>query len=315
RYDQPWVGDAVEFFLDLRPADQLGKADYAEGVFQFFFIPADERTTQPTWLLSKPRTPFSSDLALSSRRTPQGYALEVRIPWRSFGAYAPKPGSAVGLDLGLDDVDIAQATERKAQMMWAGTSRNFVDASGFARGRLALPPSASAPAEPTRVNLLPNPSFEIDLDSDDALTVKDGWREMLADWKDTTGSCLWDRSVARTGRASASIRGVTTHRTWESPPIPVSNDTAYRASVWAKTQNLGQGQARLFVACFNADGKWVGNAATSANAADNSDWQQLTAQVPAGKLPAGTTVVRIDLGLRGPTQGTVWFDDAAFGVE
>ncbi|MBM4049655.1 MAG: hypothetical protein FJ279_31555, partial [Planctomycetes bacterium] len=226
RYDQPWVGDAVEFFLDLRPADQLGKADYAEGVFQFFFIPADERTTQPTWLLSKPRTPFSSDLALSSRRTPQGYALEVRIPWRSFGAYAPKPGSAVGLDLGLDDVDIAQATERKAQMMWAGTSRNFVDASGFARGRLALPPSASAPAEPTRVNLLPNPSFEIDLDSDDALTVKDGWREMLADWKDTTGSCLWDRSVARTGRASASIRGVTTHRTWESPPIPVSNDTA-----------------------------------------------------------------------------------------
>jgi hypothetical protein len=254
-------------------------------------------------------------VALSSRRTSQGYAVEARIPWRSFGVYAPKPGSAVGFDLGLDDVDDPKATERKAQMMWAGTWRNFVDASVFARGRLTLPPSVAVAAEPSRVNLLPNTSFEVDVDGDRAFDIKDGWREMLADWKDTTGSCTWDQSVARTGRASVAIRGVTTHRTWESPPIPVSNDTAYRASVWVKTQNLGQGSARFFVACFNADGKWVGNAATSPNAADNSDWQQLTASVPAGKLPSGTTVIRIDLGLRGPSQGVVWFDDAAFGIE
>jgi len=284
-------------------------------VYQFFFVPPDERTQTPTWCLWKSDAPFASDVALACRRGPQGYALEARIPWHNFGGFAPKPGRALGFDFGVDDVDSPQARERKAQLMWAGTERNFVDASHFARGMLAAQPTATrAVAQPAAVNLLPNPSFEVDVDGDGAFDNKDGWRHQLADWKDTTGSWQWDRATGHTGRASLAIRGVTTHRTWESVAIPVANDTAYRASAWIKTAGVDEGLARFYIACFSATGKWTGNVAASQNVREDGDWRQVHAAVPAGKLPDGTTVVRVDLSLRGETTGTAWFDDVDFRV-
>lgn len=314
RYSEPWNGDAVELFLDLRPPARLGEATHSAGVYQFFLIPPDETTGRATWRLWQPKSPFSSALDLAGARSADGYTLEARLPWCSFGPHAPAPGQPIGIDVCIDDADAASPAVREAQLAWAGTARNHVDASGFARGLLAAAPASITSRCDEPVNLAPNPGFEADLDGDGAISVADGWRGVTADWGDTTGSWIWDRSVAHEGRGSVAIRGVTTHRTWESVDFPMLPGAGCTASAWIRTRDLGDGGARIYVACFSSEGKWVGTVAHSETVSGTSDWRQVTIQVPPGKCPADTAVVRVDLALRNAPQGIAWFDDVTFSV-
>ena len=313
RYDKPSLGDAVELFLDLRPGDALGRAEYGPGVYQFVFVPPDQTTPEATWQLKQYKPPFCSTLDLVGRRTSGGYALEGRIPWDAFGPYAPKPGQLIGVDLGVDDVDTPQARTPQVQLFWAGTADNSVNASLF--GRATLPsnptPIRSQPsAQPT--NLLPNPGFEADVNGDAVFDYRDGWTPTLADWHDETGLWDWDSSVSHTGKHSLLIRGVTTHRTWESASVPVCNRTTYRASAWLRAEKLGEGSARIYVACYDEEGKWTGTVVAAGLPPGAVGWQQVEAIVPAGKLPEKTAVARVNLSLRAAPEGSAWFDDVRF---
>jgi len=312
RYSEPWNGDAVELFLDLRKGDRLGQAEHGDGVYQFFLVPPDAKTPDATWRLWQPKSPFASVLTLAGGRSDGGYTLETRIPWASFGPHAPQPGQSVGVDVCLDDADAATPVRREAQLAWAGSVRNHVDASGFARALLPAQPQPIIAEVAEPANLLANAGFEADLDGDEDFAVADGWRQVTADWGDTTGTWAWDRTVAHAGSASVAIRGVTTQRSWESVDVPVLPGTSYTASAWIRTKDLGAGTARIYAACFSREGKWVGTVAQSETVAGTSDWRLVRLTVPSGQCPAGTAVIRIDLALRNAPQGTAWFDDVAF---
>lgn len=309
RYNEPWNGDAIELFLDLRKGDQLGQAEYSDGVYQFFLIPPDDKTPYATWRLWQPKSAFAPVLDLVETRSDKGYRFEVKIPWRSFGPNAPLPGQAIGIDLCIDDADGTEPAKRQAQFAWAGTVRNHVDASGFARGLLQSDPVPVAISAGTGGNLAPNPSFETDLDEDVTIGIVDGWHGVTADWGDTTGSWDWDRKTGHDGSASVLLRDVTTHRAWESSDIPVLSDMTYTASAWIKTKDLGAGIARIYIACFDPAGKWVGSVAHSETVSGTSDWTRVQLQVPPGKCPAKATVMRFELSLRNAPHGTAWFDD------
>lgn len=315
RYDSPSTGDAVELFLDLRQGKSFGQAEYGPGVYQFFLIPPDPLTPTATWQMGKSQSPFSGELDLAGQRTAHGYVLEARLPWNAFGPHAPKPGQRIGLDFAIDDVDTPQATARKAQLVWAGLVRHFGDASRFGSADLASNPApihSKLPKQPG--NLLPNPELEADLNSDGSIDHQDGWRPTLANWNDTTGSWSWNSQVAHTGKHSLSIHHVTTHRTWESASVPVSKQTNYLASAWIRTENLGEGTASIYVACYDENGKWTGTVAHSPTLTGTNDWRQVEVTVPAGKLPARTAVIRVDLSLSKAPAGSAWFDDVEFRV-
>ena len=166
-----------------------------------------------------------------------------------------------------------------------------MDASGFARGLLAAAPAPITSRCDEPVNLAPNPGFEADLDGDGTLSVADGWRGVTADWSDTTGSWLWDRSVAHEGRGSVAIRGVTTRRTWESVDFPMLPGAGCTASAWIRTRDLGDGGARIYVACFSSEGKWVGTVAQSETVPGTSDWRR-SRSMYCRHVSADTAVVR-----------------------
>ena len=150
------------------------------------------------------------------------------------------------------------------------------------------------------------------MNDDEVFDQRDGWRPTLANWYDETGFWDWDSTVAHSGKHSLSIRGVTTHRTWESAPVPVCNQTTYRATAWIRAEKLGEGSARIYVACYDEQGKWTGTVVAAGLPPGAVGWQQVEAIVPAGKLPERTAVARVNLSLGKAPEGTAWFDDVRF---
>ncbi len=154
-------------------------------------------------------------------------------------------------------------------------------------------------------NFAQNPSFESDRDHDEG---PDGWTPNAFD---SAATLAWDKSVARTGRASLEISdpGTADSKDWQksaarwtSGKRPVEPGTGYTLEVWVKTQDVtGRASARL--AWFN-DRRWLSESPASP-VGGTSDWQKLTLTADA---PAGADGVSIYLELaRG--SGSAWFDD------
>ena len=98
----------------------------------------------------------------------------------------------------------------------------------------------------------------------------------------------------------------------ESASVPVCNQTTYRASAWIRAEKLGEGSARIYVACYDEQGKWTGTVVSAALAHGAVGWQQVEAIVPTGKLPEKTAVARVNLSLGKAPEGSAWFDDVQF---
>ena len=59
----------------------------------------------------------SEEISVSVRRTPEGYAVLLDIPFTSLGG-APQPGAVWGFDLIVNDRD--RGVRRDMQMIWSG---------------------------------------------------------------------------------------------------------------------------------------------------------------------------------------------------
>ncbi len=154
-------------------------------------------------------------------------------------------------------------------------------------------------------NFAPNPSFEEDLDRD---TRPDGWEgnAFLS-----SGRADWDRSVARTGRASFRLsdpgrsdsndwkRSVVR---WSSTELPVVPGTKYVLEVWVKTRAV-TGSVRALLS-WQQDRHWL-DQANSQPLTGTSDWKKLTV---SGTAPDKANMLRITLDFGNGT-GTAWFDD------
>jgi len=132
--EQPWVGDGVEFFLDLREED-LGKAEYGPGVFQFFLLPPSPLFPRGRLAMWQPEIREMPGEYFQIERTAQGYQFRVAFPaGGAFGVESLGERRLIGLDWVLDDLD--SFSPRHTQMVWQGTSNNWRDPSGFPLLRL-----------------------------------------------------------------------------------------------------------------------------------------------------------------------------------
>ncbi|MCS6976585.1 MAG: sulfatase-like hydrolase/transferase [Gemmatales bacterium] len=136
RDDQIWNGDAVEFYLDTRQGDQLGKPDFAPGTLHMFWTPFTRSEVKPR-IQVRPLPAFK-DLRLdgvevAARKTAWGYTAEFKLPWRNFAGFAPKAGVVLGLDLELCSSDGGPRSDRT--FVWTGPA-SVGSPSAFARIQL-----------------------------------------------------------------------------------------------------------------------------------------------------------------------------------
>jgi hypothetical protein len=100
-------GDAVEFYLDTRQGDDLGKADFGPGTLHLFFTAITGHDLKPRYHLRD--LPAFQGLELkgvqmAAAKTPDGYTLEFKLPWANLN-FTPKAGVPIGIDIEMGSAD------------------------------------------------------------------------------------------------------------------------------------------------------------------------------------------------------------------
>lgn len=147
-------GDGIEIFIDGRKKDSQGSAYTGKGCIQLFLPPFGKEGSILGIKSGAASIPQGSVYVY--RLTKNGYNIEFKIPLDPkifIGLSEYSETYSLGFDIGLDDCDIAnlQARDnRKVQMMWAGNTKNYADASKY--GKLLL--------HRKRKNIIKNGDFE-----------------------------------------------------------------------------------------------------------------------------------------------------------
>lgn len=133
-----YMGDCIELYLDVRPAGSgkagtLGSAAYSDGVYQLLLVPPVDG--KPARLAQYNKDAKVGAFDLTGRTTPDGYALELRLPYSSLhGANAARLTAPIGFEVMVDDLDAAQQAGPPQQRVYSFGGRGgcFRDASAFA---------------------------------------------------------------------------------------------------------------------------------------------------------------------------------------
>lgn len=110
-----WDGDAVEFYLDARPAHDLGGKDFGPGTLHMFWTPFTGTEIKPR--LRVRDLPAFKDFTLkgaevAGAKTAWGYTAEFKLPWANFPKFAAKAGALLGLDCELCSGDGGPRVDR-----------------------------------------------------------------------------------------------------------------------------------------------------------------------------------------------------------
>jgi hypothetical protein len=254
-------------------------------------------------------------IAVASQRTEDGYTLEAVLPWPP--GFQAQTGSAVNVNLALDDLDEAEGAEnvnadlrREAQLVWSGDSSVYRDASQFVPARFMGKP---VPTEVARLSHLVNGSLDADIDADGTLAKPDGWTRLQA-WGKDDGQTLWDGKGGVDGTPALAIRGVTNRLAWQSVGRPVQTGvTEYIVTGKVRTQGFPEStKATVSLGFYDATTKWVGtpHVPGEPSATGTIGWTEFTFRVPVDRIPAKAATWRVVCYVDQPAPGgTVWFDD------
>jgi len=108
-------GDAVEFYLDTRQGDALGRPNWEAGTLHAFFTAITGHELKPRFHIRD--LPAFAGLSLkgvelATVRTPTGYTLQFKLPWANFPNITPKPGVPIGIDIEMGSADGGHRTHR-----------------------------------------------------------------------------------------------------------------------------------------------------------------------------------------------------------
>ena len=131
RAKNPWTGDALEIFLDVRPPEKIGTPEYSENVYQVFVVPPDEEHPEPAVLPWQPEDTEWSGVHAASAVYEDAYTLELMIPWNNLTSHRIQPGMEIGMEFTIDDYDAGDYAHR--QIVWRGSTNNWRDPSQFSR--------------------------------------------------------------------------------------------------------------------------------------------------------------------------------------
>jgi hypothetical protein len=110
-----WDGDAVEFYLDTRPAADLGGKDFGPGTLHMFWTPFTGTEVKPR--LQVRDLPAFKDFKLkgaevAGAKTAWGYTAEFKLPWANFPKFAARAGALLGLECELCSGDGGPRVDR-----------------------------------------------------------------------------------------------------------------------------------------------------------------------------------------------------------
>lgn len=113
---QPYNGDGIEFYLDLRDGEMLGNAQFTPGTLHLHFTPFSNGEIKPR-IQVRPGIPAFAGLTaegmeLAARKTERGYTLEFRLPWSKIPSFKPAAGREIGIDCELCSSDGAARMDR-----------------------------------------------------------------------------------------------------------------------------------------------------------------------------------------------------------
>ena len=95
---------------------------------------ADEILAGPPELAGNAAIPRKR-VAMKSRRTPEGYAMEIGLSWDCLAALKAARKSMLGFTISVRDHG-ADFMERR-RVIWAGDDKNYIDTARFGLLRLA----------------------------------------------------------------------------------------------------------------------------------------------------------------------------------
>ncbi|MGQ0826975.1 MAG: sugar-binding protein [Bacteroidota bacterium] len=155
-----WDEDAVEFFIDTQNDEgtALQNDDY-QFIVNILNTQLDNKgVTGLSWNGNWQSAVITSGTANNNSDNDIGYAMEVRIPWKTIGyANPPAVNSLLGMDFAHDDFD---ATVNK-YVMWPAETSNFPNPSKWQLGRLLgtqISTSVNKSEKDNLINVYPNPS-------------------------------------------------------------------------------------------------------------------------------------------------------------
>ncbi len=102
-------GDGVEFYLDLRAGEDLGKPQWGENTLHMFWTGQSDGEFKPRMAI-RPGIAAFQNLKLEGAEvactpTPDGYELEFALPWKLFPNFKPEAGRVIGIDCELCSSD------------------------------------------------------------------------------------------------------------------------------------------------------------------------------------------------------------------
>lgn len=107
-------GDALEFFWDSDLQGDFEVNQYNEDEIQGVMSPGNFAGNAPSaWVYGANN--FRDEISVATSRTPQGYDLEIRIPWARLSVL-PRVGNVYGYAIALSDDDSPGSGEQETQV-------------------------------------------------------------------------------------------------------------------------------------------------------------------------------------------------------
>lgn len=104
-----YYGDDIEIWFDTALADDFASREGNADDFQLGLSPGDFAGLSPEAVFWKPDRMDSRNKMVTVGALPRvegkGYTIEAAVPWAVFGAFRPKPGSAIGFAASAGDSD------------------------------------------------------------------------------------------------------------------------------------------------------------------------------------------------------------------
>lgn len=132
---EPWNNDAVEICWDIRPAG-MPNTGMTAGTGQMAVVPADAAgpAKQVAFIpAGQYGKPVPASLQSVTRRTTDGYVIELSIPLAELGTVPPMGLKQVNLAVNVDDRDLQGASAVTKRLSLTGTPDFWKSPAGYAR--------------------------------------------------------------------------------------------------------------------------------------------------------------------------------------
>jgi hypothetical protein len=106
-------------------------------IFQAFFIPPVAGSPQPECGVFQGGSKLAG-VRIASKRTADGYTLEIALPWSNVPGFTPAKGAVLCADLAINDADenFKDAREVKSKILWHGDANAYATTANYGLWKL-----------------------------------------------------------------------------------------------------------------------------------------------------------------------------------